>query len=293
MTKLMMTTAHGGAAAAPARPDLRRPPHMEFLGLQFCLLPQPQVTQLIIETARGPYRYVVTPNAYHVAAAHDDPERLLPLYRGAWMSLCDSRIVRGLAALTGRALPLVTGSDMVPMLLADLNARPAAAEARRVLVVGPDRATELALRAHYRYLNVQILPAPSGLGQSADLRLARRACMPRPALGHPAAVRRLSGTGADRAADRAARPPHGHRPLRRRVDRFPDRAPDQGPALVAEAQPGMGLSPGARASATVAPVFGRFAENPSHISCDPAGAPTIGPGMSGSRGRLRHSLRRA
>ncbi|HEY2227317.1 MAG TPA: WecB/TagA/CpsF family glycosyltransferase [Xanthobacteraceae bacterium] len=180
MTKLMMTTSHGGALRAPAQPDWSRPAHEEFLGLSFCPLSQPQVARLIIETARGPYRYVVTPNAYHVAAAHDEPERLLPLYRGAWMSLCDSRIVRGLAALTGRSLPLVTGSDLVPMLLAELDARPAAADARRVLVVGPDRGTELALRAHYRCLNIQILPAPSGLGESADLRLAvAHACVNR------------------------------------------------------------------------------------------------------------------
>jgi exopolysaccharide biosynthesis WecB/TagA/CpsF family protein len=181
MTKLKMTASHGRAAAAPTRPDWRRPPHEEFLGLRFCLLSQPQVARLIIETARGPYRYVVTPNAYHVVAAHDEPERLLPLYRSAWMSLCDSRIVRGLAALTGRSLPLVTGSDMVPKLLAELNARPAAAEPRRILVVGPDRATGLALRARYRDLNVEILPVPSGLGQSADLRLAvAHACVERP-----------------------------------------------------------------------------------------------------------------
>jgi exopolysaccharide biosynthesis WecB/TagA/CpsF family protein len=176
----MTITSHSKVLSAQARPDGQRPPHDEFLGLSFCLLSRLQVARLIIETAGGPYRYVVTPNAYHVVAANEQPERLLPIYRGAWMSLCDSRIVRRLAALTGRSLPLVTGSDVVATLLAELNAGPGAAAPRRILIVGPDRATELALRARYRYVNLEVLPVPSGLGQSPDLRLAvARACVGR------------------------------------------------------------------------------------------------------------------
>jgi len=61
-------------------------PHTEFLGLPFCLLSQREAVRLIIARRGAPYRYVVTPNAYHVVKAHDEPTRLLPAYRAAWLS---------------------------------------------------------------------------------------------------------------------------------------------------------------------------------------------------------------
>ena len=81
------------------------------------------MVRLVIEGRGEPYRYVVTPNAFHVVTVHDEPARLLPLYRGAWLSLCDSRILRALARLDGgHSLPLVTGSDVVAgALLSALN----------------------------------------------------------------------------------------------------------------------------------------------------------------------------
>src|SRR5579872_3938073 len=77
--------------------------HAEFLGMRFCIRTQAEVVAAIAAhmTAGGgaPYRYVVTPNSYHVVAAHGAPAQLLPIYRAAWLSLCDSRIVRALARL--------------------------------------------------------------------------------------------------------------------------------------------------------------------------------------------------
>src|SRR5580692_938178 len=94
----------------------RQPRHAEFLGLPFSLLQQVEVIRLITEQGGAPYRYVVTPNAYHVAAVHDEPQRLLPVYQAAWLSLCDSRVVRALARFERLPLPLVTGSDLVAAL---------------------------------------------------------------------------------------------------------------------------------------------------------------------------------
>jgi len=152
--------------------------HAEFLGLPFGLLTPQQVLRLVIERRGAAYGYVVTPNAYHVVAVHDDPARLVPIYRDAWLSVCDSRILRALAKLDGQDLPLVTGSDLAAALLAALN-RPGAPQ-RKLLVVGPDRAIETALRAAYPNLSVEVMPAPAGLGQNAAQRLAvARACMER------------------------------------------------------------------------------------------------------------------
>ena len=89
------------------------PQHVEFLGLPFCLWTQAEVIEAITARCGAPYRYVVTPNAYHVVAAHDEPAQLLPIYRAAWLSLCDSRIVRALARLDGarcRLSPAATSS---------------------------------------------------------------------------------------------------------------------------------------------------------------------------------------
>lgn len=180
-------TLHRAPAAAgtapplvPARGDDARALHAEFLGLPFSLWPQAAVIAAIAAHRGGPYRYVVTPNASHVVAAHNEPDRLMPIYRGAWLSLCDSRIVRALARLDRLALPLVTGSDLVAALLAALDAHDRPEAPRRILVVGPPRHTEAALRARYPHLTFDVLPAPAALARSAEARLAvARACMSR------------------------------------------------------------------------------------------------------------------
>ena len=172
---------HGAAVSLAVPPpalaeDERRQPSAEFLGLSFCLLPQQQAVQLIIERCGAPYRYVVTPNAYDVVMAHEIAG-LLPIYRGAWLSHCDSRILRALARLEGCSLPLVAGSDLVVALLSALDAAAASPRRRRVLVVGPSPAAAAILRAIYPNVAIDVTTAPDGLAQDAAARLAvARAC---------------------------------------------------------------------------------------------------------------------
>jgi exopolysaccharide biosynthesis WecB/TagA/CpsF family protein len=158
----------------------RQPRHAEFLGLPFSLLQQREVVLLIAEQGGAPYRYIVTPNAHHVVNIHNEPARLLPIYREAWLSLCDSRIVRALARFDRLSLPLVTGSDLVAVLLQALDASDSVHTARRILVIGPQRGAEDVLRRVYRNLDIAVLPAPAGLGQNAEWRRAvARACLNR------------------------------------------------------------------------------------------------------------------
>jgi N-acetylglucosaminyldiphosphoundecaprenol N-acetyl-beta-D-mannosaminyltransferase len=118
---------------------------------------------------------VVTPNANDVAMAHNNGGQVLPAFRDAWLSSCDSRILRALARLEGHSLPLVTGSDLVVDLLSTLNGSDA--PRRRLLVIGPSAATEAALRAIYPDVALEIMPAASGLARDAKARLAvARAC---------------------------------------------------------------------------------------------------------------------
>jgi N-acetylglucosaminyldiphosphoundecaprenol N-acetyl-beta-D-mannosaminyltransferase len=155
-------------------------PHAEFLGLPFCPLSLAEVMQLIITSVGMPYRYVVTPNAHHVVTVHEEPEQLLPVYQGAWLSLCDSRVLRALAKLDGLALSLVTGSDLVAALCSALNSAGPTRTPRRLLIVGPSADIEVVLRGSYPNLTFEVTPAPGGLAHSADLRRAvARACVDR------------------------------------------------------------------------------------------------------------------
>jgi N-acetylglucosaminyldiphosphoundecaprenol N-acetyl-beta-D-mannosaminyltransferase len=175
-----MTTLAGTRsvfAEAEAPPQVA---HAAFLGLGFGLISAAEVLDVIVAHTGAPYRYVVTPNSYDVVSVHEAPEQLLPIYRRAWLSVCDSRIVRRLARLEGYSLPLVTGSDLVAALLETLNGSDRASAPKRVLIVGPSHAAAMALHAIYPRLNFEVLPAPAGLSQSAEARLAvARACVNR------------------------------------------------------------------------------------------------------------------
>ena len=61
------------------------------------------------------YAYAVTPNVDHIVRIHREPE-LKALYDEADFCLCDSRVLRLLARLSGVQLPLVAGSDLTPRL---------------------------------------------------------------------------------------------------------------------------------------------------------------------------------
>ena len=176
-----LATAIGLLRDASQAGELLRPtpPHVEFLELPFCLLSLEESVVLILGQCRERFGYVVTPNAQHVVAVHANAGALAPIYRNAWLSLCDSQIVRGLAMLEGLSLPLVTGSDLVPLLLARQDAAPLA-ERRRILVVGPDLDVERTLRARYPNALIEVLPAPHGLARRGDIRVeVAAACMAR------------------------------------------------------------------------------------------------------------------
>src|SRR5947209_10608225 len=89
-----------------------RTDRIDFLDLQFDRLTFSQVkSRLRAATAESPYGYIVTPNVDHLVRVHRDPE-LRSLYDAAQLCLCDSRILRLLARLSGIDLPLVAGSDL-------------------------------------------------------------------------------------------------------------------------------------------------------------------------------------
>lgn len=91
------------------------------------------------------FGYVVTPNAQHVVALNREPARLGPAYHeGAWLCLCDSQVVRRLAALAGTPLPLCAGSDLTAALFAV-----ALQPGDMLSIIGCEPEVVAALRARY------------------------------------------------------------------------------------------------------------------------------------------------
>ncbi|HEY8610145.1 MAG TPA: WecB/TagA/CpsF family glycosyltransferase [Roseomonas sp.] len=67
-----------------------------------------------------PFAYVVTPNADHFIRLEQAEPALRNIYEAAWLSLCDSRVLRLLAGRRGISLPLAPGSDLTRKLLEEV-----------------------------------------------------------------------------------------------------------------------------------------------------------------------------
>lgn len=91
-----------------------------FVGVGFDLMTMDEVLSQLAEVSpASAYGYVVTPNVDHVVRL-DEAAELRPLYAGADLSLCDSRIIAHLARSKGLSLPLVPGSDLTMRLFSDV-----------------------------------------------------------------------------------------------------------------------------------------------------------------------------
>jgi len=144
---------------------------IKFLGVGFDPLTMTEVLgRLAAVTSESPYGYVVTPNVDHIVRLDKAPDReqLLPLYKGADISVCDSRIIQKLGQLHGLKLPLVAGSDLTVRLFQEVI-RPG----DQIAIVGGSPELLTNLEARYPELHFHLYPAPMGLRH--DL-AARREC---------------------------------------------------------------------------------------------------------------------
>ncbi len=117
-----------------------------FLGLQFDQLDERGAVATVRELAgRGPFAYVVTPNVDHLVRLHRqrDNAPLWASYAGASLCLCDSRVLKALARLSGERLEVVPGSDLTARILGSAGEWPSAA------VIGGDETLISNLRALY------------------------------------------------------------------------------------------------------------------------------------------------
>ena len=138
---------------------------VNFLNVHFDWLTFNQVEDRLRGAKPGQaYTYVVTPNVDHVVRLHRDPD-LQRLYEEAGLCLCDSRILRLLARVSGIDLPLVAGSDLSARLF-DEVIKPG----DRVAIIGAT--TGLLDRLRARHPKVEFLhhAPPMGLRHDADAR---------------------------------------------------------------------------------------------------------------------------
>jgi N-acetylglucosaminyldiphosphoundecaprenol N-acetyl-beta-D-mannosaminyltransferase len=146
---------------------LMRTDRIQFLDLSFDRLTFEQVSdRLHAISSASPYGYVVTPNVDHVVRAHREPE-LRALYQSADLCVCDSRILRMLARMSGIGLPLVPGSDLAALLFKDVI-KPG----ERVALVGGTE--EMVQRLREKFPSVEFLhhAPPMGLRSDAAARSA-------------------------------------------------------------------------------------------------------------------------
>src|SRR5690349_5597852 len=78
------------------------------------------VDEIAGRASNARFAYVVTPNVDHIVRADRQREHLLPLYDEAWLSLCDSQVLRRGWRLIGVDLPLAPGSDLTKLLLEEV-----------------------------------------------------------------------------------------------------------------------------------------------------------------------------
>lgn len=101
--------------------------------------------------------YVVTINADHFLFLNKDVPELRQIYEQAWISVCDSKILRLLARRRGHILDVVTGSDLTMAVLSSV-----ADKQTPITIIGGTNATVAQLRENYGLLRVAHHNPPMG-----------------------------------------------------------------------------------------------------------------------------------
>ena len=136
----------------------------EFLGTTFMPLTLEQ-TQDYLESCdkASNFKYLVTPNVDHLVRLWRETETYKPLYDGAWLSVCDSRILEVLAKLSAIPLSPVPGSDLTARLFQHVIKADEA-----VNVIGADKEISEIMRRDFGLSNLNHHEPPFGLKNKPD-----------------------------------------------------------------------------------------------------------------------------
>lgn len=140
----------------------------EFLGASFDRIDAAAAAARIVALAKKQlFTYVVTPNVDHIVQLQRSDDPILAMsYDNAALCLCDSRILAGLAFLSGIKLPVVTGSDLTCELITTRLAR------GKLLVIGGNPELHRALAADYPRFDWHFYEPPMGVRHDAHARTA-------------------------------------------------------------------------------------------------------------------------
>lgn len=136
----------------------------DFLGTKFMPMTLAQTRQHIsAPTPAASFSYVVTPNVDHIVRLWREPKTYKPLYDGAGLSVCDSRILEVLAKISGIPLSPVPGSDLTAQLFQhEIKAD------EPVNVIGGDAAIIKDLREKFNLSQLNHHEPPWGLKSKPD-----------------------------------------------------------------------------------------------------------------------------
>ncbi len=145
-------------------PDQRRAPRaIDFVGTRFNLLTIAATAQRCEDAGQGPFRYVVTPNVDHIVRLHKQPEAYRDIWDGAWLSVCDSRILQLLAKFSGLDIAVVPGSDLTAHLFG-AHIKPDTP----INIIGGDNDVITSVKARYGLTNVTLHRPPMGLRSNPE-----------------------------------------------------------------------------------------------------------------------------
>lgn len=147
-----------------AKGDRHNPASVRFLGVDILPIDLNAALTEIAQMARQDrFSYVVTPNVDHLVNLYPkQPESKHQLFREAYdaadLTLCDSRILKALARLSGIGLTVVPGSD----LTASLFDQQLATGDRVAIIGGDDKLLDHLKRLHLQPTYLQHVP-PMGV----------------------------------------------------------------------------------------------------------------------------------
>lgn len=118
--------------------------------------------RIAMRAPSAPFAFVVTPNVDHLVRMRHD-RALAPLYAQAWLTVCDSRVLELLAALSGEDVDVTAGSDLTEALFETAIDRD-----EPVVVIGGSQAVIDGVTARYGLTDVRWYEPPMGLRHKPD-----------------------------------------------------------------------------------------------------------------------------
>ncbi len=131
----------------------------DFIGATFDpLTPVQALSRAKWMTVNHGFRFIVTPNVDHLVRLAKEPEVFKPLYDASWLSVCDSRILELLAAISGIPLKAVPGSDLTQQLFDNVIT-----SEDTINIIGADEEIVSIVKSTYGLEKVNIHQPPMGM----------------------------------------------------------------------------------------------------------------------------------